>query len=315
MIKFKVYSIIILLFISSCSQKKEPVENSNHTTDLMRDLERFQMEGDSEGYNLKRKEIEETIKNENNKKLGLYFETHDAINTVNKGDLVLGKFLLNKVFLKADKQDEYFTMFSTSSHLGNVEYFQGNVLGAIAYWKKSADIAENHDLKDYVASTYGNIAIGYQEIGYFNNSSRYFLKAKEHMDKIGIEDENYWTNYINIANVYLTMNQANKAINYLEKTNTTISKKVKYLYYTNLASCYAKLNNEKYTIAYLDSTREFVPVDTQSNHEFLGQELSLYFQFDLKPELEDPINAYLSDTLEKSIPLSCKFNRAFFRHK
>lgn len=310
--KFLFYSIVFLLSLSACSSKKEPEAKKDNFSNLMRELETFQIEGDSVNYNLKRKEIEKTIRQGNAKKLELYYETHDAVKTINNGDLVLGKFLLNKTFKKAESQKEYYTMFSTTSHLGNVEYYEGNLLHALEYWKKAVAIAEKNGLKEYVAATYGNIAVGYLELGYYNNASHYFLKSKEFMDKLGLKDENYWINHINIANVYLSMKLTDKAITFLKKTDTNISKKVKYLYYANLASAYTTLNNQNQAVAYLDSTRMLLPHNELYKQEILEEELESYLQFNLQERLEKTINIYLSDSTEKSIPLKCVFNEAYY---
>lgn len=312
MLKFTYYLIFIQLFLTACSSPKEEVKSTDLSSELMRDLEKFLMEGDTVQYKLQRKKIEETIKRDNNNKLELYFETHDGIKTINTGDLVLGKYLLTQTFQKAEKQNEYFTMFTTSSHLGNIQYYEGNILAALEYWKKSVSIAEKNRMTEYIASTYGNIAVGYLELGYYNNASHYFLKSKAFMDKKGIKDENYWTNHINIANVYLSMNLTDKAIEFLKRTDTEISKKVKYLYYANLASAYSKLGNQQLTVTYLDSTRMLLPNNELYKQEILAEELESYVQFDLQEKLEETIDLYLADSSEKSIPLKCIFNRAYY---
>lgn len=306
------YSIVFLLFFCACSSPKKEQEKEDISQTLMKDLEGFLYKGDTVQYKLQRKKIEETIHRDNNNKLELYFETHDGIKAINAGDLVLGKFLLTKTFKKAEKQNEYFTMFTTSSHLGNIEYYGGDILSALEYWKKAVAIAEKYGMTDYIAATYGNIAVGYLELGYYNNASHYFLKSKEFMDKSGIKDENYWTNHINIANVYLSMKLTHKAISFLKKTDTKSSKKVKYLYYANLASAYTTLNDQKQAVAYLDSTRMLLPHNELYKQEILEEELESYLHFNLRERLEKTINIYLSDTTDKEIPLKCVFNEAYF---
>lgn len=305
---------VVFSFLYACSSKKEqPIQNKDISTDLMRDLEAYSMDSDTVNYNLKRKEIEETIKHTNNKKLELYFETHDAFKLINSGNLSFAKYELDRIFKKAERQQEYFTMFTTTSNYGNIVYFEGDVKRALEYWKKAANIAEKNKLNDYVISTYGNIAVAYLEMGYYNTASRYFLRVKKFMDKNGIKDENYWTNYINIANVYLTMNLTEKAIDYLRKTKINSSKKIQYLYYANMASANSTLNNQKLTIAYLDSTRMLLAANPQYIQEVLEEEFESYTKFQMNDKLEKTIELYLSDTSNKSIPLRCLFNKAYYK--
>ena len=304
--------IFILLSLTACSSTDKEEKNEDSSIALMRDLEKYQFAGDTVHYKFQRKKIEETIQRDKNLKLELYLETHDGVKAVNNGDLVLGKERLTKTFEKAEKQNEYFTMFSTSSHMGNIEYYKGNKLEALEYWKKSAAIAENNGMENYVAATVGNIAVGYLELGYYNNASHYFLKSKRYMDKNGIKDENYWINHINIANVYLNMNLTDKAIDYLKQINIKDSKRVKYLYYSNLASAYSRLSNEKLTVAYLDSARALLEYNKAYSKEILEEELESYVQFNLNEKLEKTLNRYLSDTTESSISLKCIFNSAYY---
>ncbi len=304
--------IFILLSLTACSSTDKEETDEDSSIALMRDLEKYQFAGDTVHYKFQRKKIEETIQRDKNLKLELYLETHDGVKAVNNGDLVLGKERLTKTFEKAEKQNEYFTMFSTSSHMGNIEYYKGNKLEALEYWKKSAAIAENNGMENYVAATVGNIAVGYLELGYYNNASHYFLKSKRYMDKNGIKDENYWINHINIANVYLNMNLTDKAIDYLKQINIKDSKRVKYLYYSNLASAYSRLSNEKLTVAYLDSARALLEYNKAYSKEILEEELESYVQFNLNEKLEKTLNRYLSDTTESSISLKCIFNSAYY---
>lgn len=311
---FKLTATIIFLFTLACSPKKDQLkENEELSQVLMRDLEAYLMKGDTVQYNLQRKEIEKTIKLEDNKKLELYFETHDALKLINNGNLSFAKYELKRIFQKAEIQKEYFTMFTTTSNYGNILYFEGDVKGALESWKKAANIAKKNELNEYVASTYGNIAVAYLEMGYYNTASRYFLKVKKFMEKTGVKNENYWTNHINIANVYLTMNLPEMAIDFLRKTKINESSKVRYLYYANMASAYSNLNNQKLTEAYLDSTRMLSTANPEYKQDLLEEEIESYIQFNLNEKLNKTINHYLSDNSNKSIPLKCMFNKAYFK--
>lgn len=299
------------LFLVGCTEveKKQKKEISQI---LMQELELSLQAGDTLAYLNKRNQIKEVIRTKNDKKLELYFETHEAIKRLNKGEIDSAIVDLKRVYQKALEQDEKFTMFSTASTLGNATYFKGNVVGALSYWRNAANIAEKNNLQKYIAPTYGNIAVGYLELGYYHSASRYFIKTKKQLEKLGIRDENYWTNQINIANVYLKMNLPEKAIDNLKIIDKKDSKKVQYLYYANMASAHSKLDNKKETILYLDSTRMLLPHNQAFKQAILEEEFESYLKFDLKDKIETTFNYYLADTTEKSIALKCIFNSAYF---
>lgn len=305
------FCCIVALLIFSCTQEKQK-EKKEISQILMQELEVSLQAGDSLTYQKKRNEIKEVIRTKNDKKLELYFETHDAIKRLNKGEIDAAIAELEGVYQKALKQDEKFTMFSAASTLGNASYFKGNIVDALRHWRNAADIAEKNDLQKYMASTYGNIAVGYLELGYYHTASRYFVKSKKQMEKLGIHDENYWTNQINIANVYFKMNLTEKAIENLKIIDKKDSKKIQYLYYANMASAYSKLGKKNETILYLDSTRLLLPYNPAYKNGILEEEFESYKTFGLKDKLERTINFYLSDTTEKSIALKCSFNKAYF---
>jgi DNA-binding CsgD family transcriptional regulator len=302
---------IFSLLMYSCTQEKEK-QKKEISQILMQELEISQQEGDTLAYQKKRKEINDVIRTKNDKKLELYVETHDAIKRMNQGEIDIAINELKHVYQKALDQDEKFTTYSTASTLGNATYFKGNIIGALSYWRNAADIAEKNNLQKYIAPTYGNIAVGYLELGYYHSASRYFIKTKKQLQKLGIRDENYWTNQINIANVYLKMNLPQNAIDNLKIIDKKDSKKVQYLYYANMASAYSKLGKKKETILYLDSTRLLLPYNQAYRLAILEEEFESYSKFDLKDKIETTFNFYLSDTTEKSIALKVAFNNAYF---
>ncbi len=307
--QFILYFFALLLFGCTQEEQKQKREISQI---LMQELERSELDGDSVAYQKKSYEIKQVIRTTNDKKLELYFETHEAIKRLNKGEIDTAIVDLKRVYQKALDQDEKFTMFSTASTLGNATYFKGNIVGALVHWRNAADIAEKNNLQNYIAPTYGNIAVGYLELGYYHSASRYFVKTKKQLEKLGIRDENYWTNQINIANVYFKLNLTEKGIENLKIIDKKDSKKVQYLYYANMSSAYSRLGKKKETILYLDSTRLLLPYNQAYKHAILEEELESYLKFDLKDKIVSTFNYYLADTTEKSIALKCLFNKAYF---
>lgn len=310
--KWTILSFLFVIFSPACSKQTEKEEIKNKESLLMASLEGFAAKGDTIHYFEKRKEIQNCIDKDNNKKLALYLETHDALKVGNEGNLDSALTMLNVIYSKAEAQKEYYTMFTSLSNAGNIIYFKGNILTALEYWKKAAEIAEKNDLKDYVASTYANIAVGYLNLGYYNNASTYFLKAKNYLDKKGVKDENYWVNYINIANTKLAMNQAENALDYLKKTDISKSYKVRYLYYSNMSATYRKLGNQELALSYLDSTRKFLTYNKEYSQNCIEQELETYLKYKLKSNLQESIDLYLKDTTQKSVSLQCVFNDAYY---
>ncbi len=312
MIKYSSFLFFVFLFFS-CATKKSNSPINDESIQLMQGLEKSYYSGDSIDYKKWRAKIKNEIHTNHNKKVQLYLASFDATQLFNQAKSDEAEKQFTKIYYEALKHNEPYSVFSSASMLGNIAFYNNNIKSAINYWKRSVDVAKRYqELNKYASASLVNIGSGYMKLGYYSTSTDFFIQAKEEMDKTGKKDENYWLNLINISDAYLSIDKPEKAVEDLKQINKHYSPRVNFFYHLNLASAYLSLNQKNNFIAYIDSSRQLISKNKESVYSQLSLELDGFEKFDLKEKLKITIQNYLADTTQKSIELNCIFNNAYF---
>lgn len=306
------YALVLLVLVFACNSPKVPEVKKNISSQLMKKLEDSYQKGDSLGYKTTRLTIEKNVKLNHNKKLELSLAYFDAFRLIQIGNFELAKHKSELLYKQAEIFKENYVMFSSSNLLGSIAYFENNFQKALFYWIRCKNLAEINKFHSELPSALTNIGTGYLALGFYNTSSVYFLQAKTEMERLGLKDENYWINHINITNAYLNMHQPEKAIELLHHTNKNYSIKIRYFYFLNLASAFSDLGKKDKMICYLDSSKQLLSKNKEYSSNYNLVELESYLKFKLNDRLESSINDYLADSTEKRISHKCAFNLAYF---
>ena len=187
--KHSSFIFFIFLFFA-CTTPNTDASKIDESSALMQGVETSFYRGDSSAYKYWRAKTETEIKSNHNKKVELYLAVFDATQLLNQGFIKEAQIQFNKIYYEALKHNEFYTVFSSTSMLGNIAFYNNDIKEAITYWKRSVDIGMRHqELNKYISASLVNIGSGYMKLGYYSTSSEFFLQAKEEMDRIGKRDE------------------------------------------------------------------------------------------------------------------------------
>jgi DNA-binding CsgD family transcriptional regulator len=311
-LNFLIVIVLASKVLISCDSNPEIDSANDENSTLMANFENAEKSGDTLRYLELKNRIEDKIKHGNGQ-LKLYYLTSKANRLRSEGKFDNSKLLLSKVVREAESSKEYFTLASAYGSLGTVSYFQNQKDSAILFWKKSIEISEEHQISEHLAPMLSNLGVVYLNMGYASTASHYFLKSKSNMDKIGIIDENYYVNQINIVNAYCMLNQYTKAKKYMYTIDPEYSHKIKYLYFSNLASIYTDLNDSVKSNKYLDSSRFLLKFNKEYVQNQFELELENALKFKSIPLLKNVISDYLNEMgeIDPSLSVKCSFNKAF----
>jgi tetratricopeptide (TPR) repeat protein len=304
--------VLIGQVLISCDSNPEIDSANDENSIVMANFENAEKSGDTIRYLELKNKIENKIKRGNGQ-LKLYYLTSKANRLRSEGKFDNSKLLLSKIIREAESTEEYFTLASAYGSLGTVSYFQNQKDSAILFWKKSIEISEEYQISEHLAPMLSNLGVVYLNMGYASTASYYFLKSKSNMDKIGIIDENYYVNQINIVNAYCMLNQYTKAKKYMYTIDPEYSYKIKYLYFSNLASLYTDLNDSTKSNKYLDSSRSLLKFNKEYVQNQFELELENALKFKSLPLLKNVISNYLNEIEDRdpSLSVKCSFNKAF----
>lgn len=303
--------LLISIIMAACNPQKIQEKPSPGILKRFASMDSAFQTGDTVAYLKNRKFIESEIQQSKDPKYQLYLETFDAQNILSAGYLDSAAKAFESIGSRAASVKVFYSQFVANNMLGNIAFLKEDDLKAVEYWEKGLKIAGQHKFINQIPDLYSNMGSSYMRLGYFNSSSFHLLRAQELMDSLGIDNENYWINHINIAIAFLELNRYDKAFELLSQTQKSFSSQIAYLYHLNMASYYSAIKDHEKFLSYLDSADIYLA----SNKEYFLTNLE--FKISKLIEIHDidrlmvSINEFINYRDEKPVTLRCYFNRAY----
>jgi DNA-binding NarL/FixJ family response regulator len=188
--------------------------------------------------------------------------------------------LYNKVITLTRACKDCNQEFDVYYDLGNYYFMVSQFDNALRWYEKALENKKCANEYQNIAGINSNIGVIFLRKGYLKSAINHFISARKAMEEIGVKDQNYWVNYLNIGVAFMELDDLASAEIIFSKIDQKFSPTVSFLVHINLAKI-AGIKNDERTFNKHIATAEFL-VKALETYKTTLQELELEFYYQFK---------------------------------